>query len=112
VRHSSLAPFPNSDAARFARAVRGHWGIKNDLHWSLDVAFAEDASRVRERNARENFAVLRHIALTRLKNDTTLKSGIKSKRLAAGWNDAYLAKLLFTPPPEPALSPTANIRQG
>lgn len=101
-----------TDAQRFARAVRGHWAIENDLHWSLDVAFAEDASRVREPNARENFAVLRHIALTRLKNDKTLKSGIKTKRLAAGWNEDYLAKLLLAPPPEPDVSPMTNIRKG
>jgi predicted transposase YbfD/YdcC len=43
--------------------VRGHWGIENDLHWSLDVAFREDESRLRDPRARENFAVLRHIAL-------------------------------------------------
>jgi predicted transposase YbfD/YdcC len=101
-----------TDVERFARAVRGHWGIENDLHWSLDVAFAEDASRVRERNARENFAVLRHIALTRLKNDTSIKSGIKTKRLAAGWNEDYLAKLLFAPPAKPDASPVPNIRKG
>ncbi len=58
-----------TDAACFARAVRDHWGIENELHWTLDVAFREDDSRVREPAARENLAVLRHIALTRLKQD-------------------------------------------
>jgi len=84
-----------TDAARFARAVRGHWGIENDLHWSLDVAFREDESRLRDPRARENFAVLRHIALTRLKNDQRTKIGIKNKRLKAGWDDNYLSQLLF-----------------
>ena len=84
-----------TDAARFARAVRGHWGIENDLHWSLDVAFREDESRLRDPRARENFAVLRHIALTRLKNDQREKMGIKNKRLKAGWDDHYLSQLLF-----------------
>jgi len=84
-----------TDAERFARAVRGHWGIENDLHWSLDVAFREDDSRLRDPQARENFAVLRHIALTRLKNDTREKMGIKNKRLKAGWDDKYLSDLLF-----------------
>lgn len=84
-----------TDAKRFARAVRGHWGIENDLHWSLDVAFREDDSRLRNPQARENFAVLRHIALTRLKNDTREKMGIKNKRLKAGWDDKYLSELLF-----------------
>mgnify|MGYP001821106796 CR=1 FL=1 len=58
-----------TDAARFARAVRGHWGIENYLHWSLDVAFREDESRLRDPEGREKFAVLRHLALSRLKND-------------------------------------------
>jgi predicted transposase YbfD/YdcC len=84
-----------TDARRFARAVRCHWGIENDLHWSLDVAFREDESRLRDPRARENFAVLRHIALTRLKNDKREKMGIKNKRLKAGWDDKYLAQLLF-----------------
>ncbi len=87
-----------TDAACFARAVRAHWGIENDLHWSLDVAFREDESRIRDPQARENFAVLRHIALTRLKNDSTTKLGIKNKRLKAGWDQRYLEALLFQPP--------------
>ena len=84
-----------NDAQLFAKAVRGHWGIENDLHWSLDVSFREDECRIRERNAAENFAVLRHIALNRLKHEKELKLGIKTKRLNAGWNDRYLNKLLF-----------------
>jgi len=87
-----------TDAACFARAVRGHWGIENDLHWSLDVAFREDESRIRDPQARENFAVLRHIALTRLKNDPGTKLGIKNKRLKAGWDERYLKALLFQQP--------------
>ena len=83
------------DARRFATAARAHWGVENDLHWSLDVSFREDESRVRDRNAAENFAVLRHIALGLLKNEKTAKVGIKTKRLMAGWDDRYLAKLLF-----------------
>ena len=84
-----------NDARRFATAVRGHWGIENDLHWSLDISFREDESRIRQRQAAENFAVLRHLTLTRLKNDRTVKRGIKTKRLKAGWDEAYRAKLLF-----------------
>jgi predicted transposase YbfD/YdcC len=83
------------DAARFAWAVRSHWGIENGLHWCLDIAFREDESRVRERQAANNLAVMRHIALGLLKKDKTLKNGIKTKRLVAGWDEEYLAKLLF-----------------
>ncbi len=84
-----------NDAERFAKAVRAHWGVENDLHWSLDISFREDESRIRERQAAENFTVLRHIALARLKNEKTLKRGIKTKRLKAGWDEKYRAKLLF-----------------
>ena len=84
-----------TDAARFAGAVRGHWGIENDLHWSLDVSFREDESRLRDPRGRANFVVLRHIALSRLKNDKREKMGIKKKRLKAGWDDNYLSQLLF-----------------
>ena len=101
-----------TDATCFARAVRDHWGIENELHWTLDVAFREDDSRVREPAARENLAVLRHIALTRLKKDNT-KLGIKNKRLKAGWDERYLAKLLFESPvsaKKTAPSDSPNIR--
>lgn len=83
------------DAQRFAWAVRSHWGIENGLHWCLDIAFREDESRVRDRQAANNLAVMRHIAMGLLKKDKTIKRGIKTKRLVAGWDEAYLAKLLF-----------------
>ena len=50
--------------------------MENELHWTLDVAFREDDGRVRDAAARENLAVVRQIALTRLKQDNT-KLGIK-----------------------------------
>jgi predicted transposase YbfD/YdcC len=81
---------------QFAEAVRGHWGIENTVHWSLDVSFREDDSRIRAGHAPENFAVLRHIALNLLKQDTRCKRGIKTKRLKAGWDNDYLAHLLFS----------------
>ena len=74
-----------TEAATFARAVRAHWGVENRLHWSLDVSFNEDASRVRDPQARQTLAVLRRIALTRLRHDAT-KLGLQSKRLKAGWD--------------------------
>jgi predicted transposase YbfD/YdcC len=83
-----------ADARKFARAVRSHWSIENSLHWSLDVNFGEDQCRVREGNAAENFAILRHLAINILKADTTLKCGIKAKQKSAGWDHSYLFCLL------------------
>jgi len=84
-----------ADARRFAWAVRNHWGIENGLHWCLDIGFREDESRLRNRQAATNLAVMRHITLGLLKKDKTVKGGIKTKRLVAGWDEDYLAKLLF-----------------
>lgn len=82
------------DVALFAKAVRGHWGIENSVHWVLDMAFREDESRVRKGHAPENLAVLRHIALNLLRRDSTVL-GIKNKRLKAGWSTDYLVQLLW-----------------
>jgi hypothetical protein len=82
-------------ARRFGAAVRGHWSIENRLHWQLDVTFHEDQSRLRKGHADVNFSHLRRTALSLLKNNSTLKVGVKNKRLAAGWDEGYLAQVLF-----------------
>ncbi len=87
---SSLPP----EAPQFARAVRQHWGIENQLHWTLDVTFREDQSRVRTGHGAENFAVLRHIALNLLRQEPSPKS-LPRKRLACALNPDYLLKVLL-----------------
>jgi predicted transposase YbfD/YdcC len=87
---TSLPP----EAEPFARAVRKHWEIENQLHWSLDVTFHEDQSRVRMGHGAENFAVLRHIALNLLRQDPSAKS-LPRKRLACALNPDYLLKVLI-----------------
>lgn len=83
-----------NDAEKVGEAIRDHWRIENCLHWVLDMAFREDESRIRQKNASQNFAVLRHIALNMVKNEYSLKKSIKSKRLRAGWNNDYLLEVL------------------
>ncbi len=78
----------------FQKAIRSHWNIENKLHWTLDVAFSEDASRKRANNASQNFSILNKIALNLLKNEKTSKIGVKGRRLKAGWDNHYLIKVL------------------
>jgi predicted transposase YbfD/YdcC len=80
--------------AALAAAIRNHWRIENGLHWILDVTFREDASRVRERTAARNLALLRKIVLNLARADTTLKASLKGKRKYAGWDDTFMATLI------------------
>jgi predicted transposase YbfD/YdcC len=77
-----------------AQAIRRHWAVENGQHWVLDVTFGEDRSRVRERNAARNLALLRRIALDLLRADASLRASLKGRRKTAAWDDAYMARLL------------------
>ena len=87
-------------ADRFGWTVRSHWGVENNLHWSLDVSFSEDKSRVRKDNAAENFATLRRLALTLLK-EAPSKVGIATRRLRAGWDNDFLLQVVAGQPHKP-----------
>lgn len=78
----------------FMKAVRQHWHIEINLHWTLDVSFKEDLNRVRIGHAAENLATVRRIALNLLKQERTHKRGINCKRKTAGWDHQYLMKVL------------------
>lgn len=81
-------------AARFLAVARGHWGIENNLHWILDVVFAEDKNRSRMDHAPENLAVLRKLAINTLQACPYVAS-MRRKILRAGWNDDFLLSLFF-----------------
>ena len=79
-----------AEVERLAGLIRGHWGIENRLHWSLDVTFQEDASRIRQGHAPENSALPRRLSLSILKQDTRYSDSLRCKRLRAGWDTSAL----------------------
>lgn len=83
------------DIARFAKAVRGHWSIENQLHWVLDVVFGEDQARARTEQAVENLAAMRRLAVNLLRRDKQCKRSIKGKLMRAAIDPDYLRHLLI-----------------
>ncbi len=95
--HYYISSLPlGAGAKSIAKAIRSHWAVENELHWSLDVAFREDASQVRKDEGPANLACIRRLALTQLKRETSLKVGIKNKRSRAGWDPVYMQTVLRT----------------
>jgi predicted transposase YbfD/YdcC len=78
---------------RFAHAVRSHWGIENTCHWSLDLTYREDESRIRNESLRENFAWLNRFTLSLLKQHPGGGS-VAMKRRSCGWCDNFLMQVL------------------
>jgi predicted transposase YbfD/YdcC len=89
-----ISSIKHNDADKYAHYVRAHWGVENNPHWTLDMAFDEDSCRIRKGYADQNMAILRHISLNLLKSETEHKVGIKIKRQMAGWDSDYLLKVL------------------
>lgn len=81
------------DVTTFARAVRGHWGVENGLHWSLDMTFREDESRIREGQLRQNIAWLYRFSLSLLKQHPS-KMSVAMRRRCCGWDDQFLLEVL------------------
>jgi predicted transposase YbfD/YdcC len=82
-----------ASAKVYGKVLRGHWAVENGLHWQMDINFAEDASRIRHRSAAENFAVLRRIALSLLRQHPA-KMSIACKRVAAAADTNFLEEIL------------------
>jgi predicted transposase YbfD/YdcC len=92
-RRYYLSSLP-ANAVELGRLIRNHWGIENGQHWCLDIAFNEDQNRVRADHGQENLAALRRIALNLLKQDQSVKLGLKNKRLKASRNLSYLLAIV------------------
>jgi len=89
-----ISSLPADDPQRLLDCIRGHWAVENNLHWCLDISFADDERRIRKGHGAENFARLSRIALNLLKAQTKHKAGIKRKRKCCAWNHKYLARVL------------------
>jgi predicted transposase YbfD/YdcC len=101
-----LASLP-PEAARLGHVIRAHWQVENCWHWVLDVHFREDACRVRGGDGAHNFAVLRHLALNLLCQDSSVRGSLAAKRFRAALDHAYLLRLLASLAHAPAgTSPT------
>jgi predicted transposase YbfD/YdcC len=93
-RRYYITSHQQKSAQFIANAVRSHWHVENKLHWQLDVSFNEDKNRLRSGYAAENFSLMNKIALNLLKNEKSIRLGIKNKRLKAGWDNDYMIKVL------------------
>jgi len=96
-RRYFISSLPCRSGQRFAGLIRNHWSTENGQHWSLDMAFNEDQSRVRKDHGDQNLAVLRRIALGLLRRDKSVKLGVRNKRLKASRNRDYLLHVLLSP---------------
>ena len=83
-----------ADAEALGRAVRGHWGVENGLHWVLDVAFREDESRSRIGHVAANLSVVRRLATTLLQAEPFGKGGVQTRRMRAAWDAGYRERVL------------------
>jgi predicted transposase YbfD/YdcC len=93
-RRYYISDLGGQDPKTMLHYVRGHWGIENKLHWSLDVSFREDDLRNRAGYSAENFSRMRRLALNLLRQNKSCKAGVNGKRLKACLEQDYLLKVL------------------
>ena len=83
-----------TDAQNLGNVIRTHWGIENQVHWTLDVTFNEDKCRIRSCHSPRNFALLRRMALNALNLETTLKRSLRQKMKRTAMNNDYMMTVL------------------
>jgi len=93
-RRYYISDLDGTDASAMLGYIRGHWGIENKLHWSLDVTFREDTLRNRLGHSAENFSRIRRLALNLLRQEKSCKVGAKGKRMKACMDPDYLLSVL------------------
>lgn len=98
--HFYISSVPKLTGVGALELVRAHWQIENALHWTLDVAFREDHSRIHSTNGAQNFALLRRVSFNALRRDKSVKHGIRTKQKVCGWNNDYLLSILHLMRPE------------
>ena len=82
------------DPERALKVAVGHWSIENPLHWTLDMAFDEDRSRVRTGYGAENLAIMRHFAFDVMRLARNLTGGISCRKKTLTWNDDKMKAML------------------
>jgi predicted transposase YbfD/YdcC len=84
----------NNDIDKISKAIRSHWSIENSLHYIMDISFRDDESRIRQGNAPENIAVIKHVALNMLQANKQKRDSIKGLRKVAAWNNDRMHAIL------------------
>lgn len=101
-----------SDAQLLGRAIRRHWGIENEAHWTLDVTLAEDACRIRSFHSPQNFALLRRLALNALNREPTYKRSLRQKSKRAAMDNDYMLQVLSSCFSDNTLDPADSLCQA
>lgn len=89
-----ITSLPFKNYKLMIKSIRSHWQVENGLHWKLDVAMQEDACRIHNPNAAENFSTLRKLVLQLLEKDSSTSQGIAFKQWKAALNINYMEKLI------------------
>lgn len=103
--HFYISSIPGVTATHALESIRAHWQVENGLHWTLDVAFREDHSRIHSENGARNFAVLRRVTFNALRREKTVKAGMRAKQKCCGWDHDYLLSVLRLMTPEDLVAP-------